>query len=369
MKTARRIFTGPFSALLLAVALLTLFVPQAAYAVGTAAGDSVTNGYFAGGDTIPQTPGRLSIAFTTVHSPSETSYNGPAATLTQIVDTAYDLAALNQPADSNTAKARDTASYGYTITNRGNTTLTIDVAAIFSSVGSDTNWGSNAYKVFNDLNNDGTWDDGDAQITSLTLAADATDTVVMAVLVPASATDDDSSGSRFFVTDRAQIVSPSVTGDLWENGAPISGNDAYDTQYDTVTTRVIGPNVRVTKSQTLASGRARPGDTLIYAITFDNDGADSAAGLVIYDAVPQNGVYVPNSADSAELVGSGQGWLTAYDDTYSASNFNDTGNISAKVIRWTLTQPLGATSGDDKSTVQFTGNNDAGRVYFKARIQ
>lgn len=357
------------AAVVLAVCLVGAWA-AAALATGSAAGDSVTNGYFAKSDTVPQSAGRLAIAFTPVNLPTDTLFSGPSATVSHTIDTGYDLAAINSPADSNIVRARDTVSYAYVITNRGNATLTMDVSAAFSSVGSDTNWGSSAYKVFNDANNDGMWSSGDAVITTLTLAADATDTIVVAVLVPNTAVDDDSSGARFFVTDRAPIVSPSVTGDLWENGAPILGNDSYDTQVDTVVTRVIGPNIRVTKTQSLASGRARPGDTIVYAITIDNDGGDSASNVVVYDAIPSNAVFVPNSADSSELNGSSQTAIVSYDSSsLGAATFNDTGSTAVKVIRWNLTQPLGVTSGDDRTTVDFSSNNDAARVYYKVRIQ
>ncbi|MBI4179955.1 DUF11 domain-containing protein [bacterium] len=353
---------------LLAVALLVLGAASGATAVGTAAGDSVANGYYTATDTIPQAEGRLSIAYVASNLPADTLYKGPASNVSQTVDTGYDLALLNTPSDNNAAKARDTISFGYGITNLGNATLTMDLAAAFETIGSDTNWGAGAYKVFSDANNNGVWENGDVEITTLTLAADAVDTVVVVVLVPVTAIENDSSGTRFFVTDRAPRVGASVTGDLWENGGPIAGNDARDTQYDTVATRVVGPNVRVDKTQVLASGRARPGDTIVYAITFDNDGSDSANNIAIYDAISMNATYVPNSADSAELVGTNQGFVTSFEDTFSGSVFNDTGNTSAKVIRWSLSQPLGVTTGDNGSTVDFTGNNDAGRVYFKARI-
>ena len=362
--------SAPAAVWLLIIAGLWLSMPAPlVFAAGTAAGDSVTNGYFAATDTIPQSPGHLSIAYTPVNLPSDTVYGGSTASFSQSVDTGYDLAFLNKPSDSNAARARDTVSYAYGITNKGNATLTIDLAAAFTSVGSDTNWGSGAYKVFNDVDNDGIWEAGDTAITTVTLAAEASDTIVVVVLVPSTAVDDDSSGTRFYASDRAPIVSPSTTGDLWESGALIAGNDARDTQYDTVVTRVVGPNVRMTKTQALETGRSRPGDTIIYAITFDNEGGDSAVNVAVYDAVPLNAVYVPNSADSAELVGIGQGFVAAYDDTYSATNFNDTGNTTAKVIRWTLSAPLGVTGGDDRTAAEFTGNNDAGRVYYRVRIR
>jgi uncharacterized repeat protein (TIGR01451 family) len=354
---------------LLAAVLSVVSVVGEAAAIGTAAGDSVTNGYFTTGDTVPQTVGRLSIGYVAPNLPVDTQYKGPAATVNRTVDTGWDLAALNAPADSNAARARDTVSYAYVITNNGNATQTMDVDAIFVSVGSDTNWGAAAYKVFYDGNNNGIWENGDTTITTLTLASGASDTVVVVALVPVSAVDDDSSGTRFFITDRAPITGASTTGDLWQNGAPLSGNDLYDTQYDTVVTRVVGPNVRVTKTQALESGRARPGDTLVYAITFDNDGGDSASNVVLYDAISANATYVPNSADSNELTGSGQSALVAYDTSaLGTATFDDTGTTAVKVIRWSLSQPLGVTTGDNKSAVDFTGNNDAGRVYFKARI-
>ena len=353
---------------LLAAALVVLGAASGAMAVGTAAGDSVTNGFYTAGDTIPKAVGRVSVAYAPSNLPTDTTYKGPAATIQQTVDTGWDLAQLNTPADSNGARARDTVSYGYVITNTGNATQTMDVSAVFFSMGSDTNWGA-AYKVFDDVNNNGMWEPGDAETAAVQLSAGSSDTVVVVVLVPVTAVDDDSSGTRFFITDRAPIVGPSATGDLWQNGAPLAGDDGYDTQYDTVVTRVVGPNVRVSKTQTLESGRARPGDTIVYAITFDNDGSDSASNIAIYDAISANSTFVPNSADSSELAGSGQSALAAYDTSaLGASTFDDTGSTAVKVIRWTLSQPLGVTTGDNKTTVDFTGFNDAGRVYFKARI-
>ena len=353
--------------MLVAAALMFGSAVREAAAVGSTPNDTVITGFFTNGDTIPKSLGQVSLGYTSTNLPADTQYKGCTATITRSVDTAWDLSAIDTPADVNNAKARDTVSYAYRITNNGNATQTMDLSAIFVSIGSDTNWGANAYRIFSDNNNNGVWENGDTVVDSVTLSANSSDTVVVVVLVPVTAVEDDSSGTRLFMTDRAPIVSPSTTGDLWQNGAPISGNDAYDTQYDTVVTRVVGPNVRVSKAQTLQSGRARPGDTIVYAITFDNDGSDSAANVVIYDAISGNSTFVPNSADSAEL--SSNSYLTAYDSSnLGTATFDDTGSTLVKVIRWTLTQPLGVTSGDNKATVNFTGLNDAGRVYFKARI-
>lgn len=353
--------------LVLLAALVGMFgAASDVFATGTNAGDSVTAAYFTSTDTIPQSLGRLSLAYVSGNLTADTLYKGPSSTVSRTVDTGWDLTPLNAPADSNSAHARDTVSYGYYIKNTGNAAATIDVAAIFASVGSDTNWGSSAYKVFYDLDNDGSWDNGDTVITSLTLAADGAETLAVVALVPYNAAEDDSSGTRFYVSNRAPATGSSVTGDMWEAGAPLGGNDNYDTQVDTVVTRVVGPNVRVSKSQILLTGRARPGDTIEYSITIDNDGSDSASNVVIYDAISQNATYVPNSADSALL--SGQTALAAYEATVGSTAFDDTGSTTAKIIRWSLSGALGVNSGDDKSTVDYTGVNDSGRIGFRVRI-
>ncbi|MBI4178785.1 DUF11 domain-containing protein [bacterium] len=371
-------------------------------AVGTSSTDSITNGVFVAGDTIPQAAGELSISYKKAASNPDSNYAGPSAVAQISVDTGYDLEVIGTPADRRVAIG-DTASYAYQIINLGNATLRIYFDSYFHPTGqSDSGPGSNAstnwdlpgsYKVWTDSNVDGVWATGDTIITFVELASGASDTVVMVVVVPTNANDAESSYASILVTNRAPIGNGSTTGDGWQDSVPFTGTE-LDTQYDTTVTTVSGPNVIVSKTIVELTGtRSRPGDTLVITITFDNDGADSARGVELFDAVPANTRLVPNF-DSGSFLGNYQtgganvpqpdSYIRVYFDTDALGSTLDFGDTylsmdSAPVtaIRWTLTTTLQAgkgdlspdAGGDAFGTAEFQDGTDDGRVEFRVVIR
>lgn len=76
-------------------------------------------------------------------------------------------------------------------------------------------------------------------------------------------------------------------------------------------TRVKAPVMTLTKSVSAQNGRTRPGDTLIYTITYTNTGSGSANQIVISDVSPTNTTYLANSVklDNSTNGGTGNGAL------------------------------------------------------------
>lgn len=385
--------------------LFASFLATGAWANGTASQTSITNGVFVSGDTVPQASGRLSIAYKISNALGDSRYVGFNSTgSVVVVDTAYDIDTIPQPANK-TGYIGDTISYAYTITNLGNATYTIYFDSIFHPAGqgdsgpssvASTNWNiSGSYKVYYDLNNDGLWASGDTSVTSIVLSAGATDTVILVVIIPADANSGETTTASIMVTDRAPLNNrpASSTGDGWEDSIPIRSNDLRDTQYDTTVTTVSGPNVIISKSISEQTGNlSRPGDTLIIAISFDNDGTDSARGLEIMDAIPSNTRFVRNSADSVELpyqwsFGSGPytysdtafrvyyetdvlGSALDFKDTFTPFGSNTPSAEQVSAVRWSLNQPVGATNGDAVGSINVDlSKNDNGRVYFRLVIK
>ena len=350
-----------------------------ASAAGTASQTSITNGVFNAGDTIPQQAGRLSISFKISSSNSDSRYAGYSSSGVSIaVDTGYDLKLLNSPSDS-TGHPGDTLGFSYLIQNIGNATLDIYLDTFRQGIGlSDTNWGVTAYHIFNDNNSDSYYTAGEPETTRITLSAGSTRIIIVTMAVPTTATDGDSSHITLVVTNDAPKNFSSTTGDGWENGVPIPGNDSRDTMYDTIVTRVSAPNVIVTKTVTeVTAGNSRPGDTLEFVISFDNDGSDSARGVTLVDAIPANTRYIWNSADTIQGGSdtTSLAFTVSYDsDPVSTNSFGDT-NIPASsgsfvnAIRWILTDPLGEDNGDANNAVNYDGDYDNGRVRFRVWIQ
>lgn len=385
---------------------LILLWPTSAFgaAVGTTAGTSITNGAFSAGDTVPQTAGKLSVAYKISSNLPDSRYVGfNSSGVSATVDTGYDISNIGTPANK-TDNIGDTVSYAYGITNLSNATIRIYFDSTYHPVGqsdsgpgsaASTNWDiGGSYKVYYDGDNDGLWANGDTQITSIELPSGGNETVVLVVVIPTDANDGETSTAFIHVTDRAPRNLPtlSTTGDGWQDSLPIATNDSRDTQYDTTVTTVSGPNIIISKTITELSGsNSRPGDTLIIAITFDNDGTDSARGADILDAVPDNTRFLRNSADSVELPnqwsfntvnGYSDTAYRVYYDTDAAGSqydFKDTftafgsDNATARlisVIKWSLNQTIGATTGDATGSVNFDQTkNDNGRVYFRVVIR
>ena len=395
--------------LTMALALIGLMAGTA-MAAGTASTDSITNGVFVTGDTEPQARGEVSVSYMRSSGSSDSAFRGPTSVAQISVDTGYDLANIGTPADTRWA-AGDTASYPYYVKNEGNATMRIyfDSAGHPSSQGDSgpsagsTNWNiTGSYKVYTDSDNDGGWDNGDTIIGAyqgasnfIQLAAGASDTVVLVVLIPTDANDNETTAAFILVTNRAPVGNGGTSGDGWQDSVPVGAvSNERDTQYDTTVTTVLAPNVFVDKTMSEeTSGRSRPGDTLIINITFDNDGGDTARGCELMDAIPTNTRYVRNSADSGIYLGNSNQTATAYGDsditvTFDTDapgtelDFKDTEghqsdtapttgvNQQVRAIRWSLETNLGENNGDAKGMVNFAdGVYDNGRVAYRVVIQ
>jgi uncharacterized repeat protein (TIGR01451 family) len=134
------------------------------------------------------------------------------------------------------------------------------------------------WELFRDVDEDGVYDLGTDTPFNL-----ATDTAIVAM------------GDSVFFIARDSIA---------QNQTDRARDSAYYlissvTQSETATgyhiTRVKAPVMTLTKSVSTQSGRARPGDTLIYTITYTNTGSGSANQIVISDVSPSNTTYLGSS--------------------------------------------------------------------------
>lgn len=385
------------SVVLLAVVSMIAGGAAPALAVGTS-GDTgvIYNGMFTFGDTVPNAAGKLVIRYkiSTTRADSRYAYITDGNTVAITVDTAYDLLVLGTPLDTSSAIG-DTARYVYWIENLGNATIQIDLDTYRSDNQNDSDWGTLAYRVLYDFGNDSAIT-SDTGVGSISLPAGASRQVMVAVAVPTTANAGETSHIVFRVSDLAPLRNGSSTGDAWQAGVPIlnaAAANERDTQWDTVVTTVKGANLKTAKVVSeYTSGRSRPGDTLIFQITLDNDGNDSAYGVEVIDAIPDNTRYVPYSADSGIFLGNNPegifGTFTAdsdilvgldsdalggtpmFDDSAAAQGgVSDT--ITIRSVRWVLRYPMGESNGDANTNNPDFDNGiyDAARVTFWVTIR
>ncbi|OGH59976.1 MAG: hypothetical protein A3G34_05845 [Candidatus Lindowbacteria bacterium RIFCSPLOWO2_12_FULL_62_27] len=367
-----------------------------ALAVGTS-GDTayISNGFFTYTDTVPNSYGRLSVAYMKSQNSADSKYKGPSAGDSVIVDTAWDMTQIYNLTQTSGA-AGETVSFVHWIENIGNATARIDFETRFITDANlkDTDWGRERYTIFGDADKDSAVDNGaNRDTTYIQLPPGRSIQIIVQVSIPDTAVDGDSSHIMLAVTDNAVTLADGAQGDSWQAGTILaSGEDSRDTMVDTVVVQVKGPNVIVEKNvYEMTANRSRPGDTIVCDITFDNDGSDSARGLQIMDAIPQWSYFQKNSAESGIFLGNSAQTPTAtadseitvqYDtdaasingrveflDTYG--NHADTNRI-VTAIRWTLTTYVRAGDDDANGTVEFNDNNataDNGRVQYRVVIE
>lgn len=378
--------------ILLSALLLAVLPALPALAAGTSADTgAISNGYFSTGDTIPKTYGRVSVGYFKSSSLADSKYTGPSTADTVIVDTGYDLTLLSNLTQK-TGAPGDTVIFVYWIENLGNATYRIDFDTR-RSVGTgfnDTNWGQDEFDIYYDLGNDSSIAGDSSDLTNMKLPPGNSRQILVVGRIPTTATDNDSSHIVLYVTDNAVPYQSGAAGDSWEAGIPLlTGNgDARDTMADTVIVQVTGPNVLVSKDvYAKTDTRARPGDTLICDITFDNDGADSARGAELMDAIPQFTRFIKRTADSGIYLGNSNQTPTTAGDTDILIYFDsealgatptwqctegmqsDTNNVVVR-IRWSMKTAIGETNGDAISTVEFNnGVYDNGRVSYRVVIE
>ncbi|MEW5693919.1 MAG: hypothetical protein AB1765_11565 [Candidatus Hydrogenedentota bacterium] len=351
---------------------LVLYPVTQTYAAenGTDSGTTIVNANDAS-DSIPDAAGEMSLSAAN-SSGSDTQYTDSTSTLCCTVILAFDLAPIdsNSLMTADTGNPGDTEVYKYHIRNLGNGSVFLTFSHTASGTPYGTAWGDTRYNVYHDADEDNAYDAGtDTRVyENYPLAPDNSETFFATVAIPSYASDGDSSVSVFKVTDNAIIKTSygSTTGDGWEGGVPIWSNDSYDTQYDTVTTYVIYAVVRMAK-RISSAGNYRPGDTIQYEIIYDNDGADTAKFVTIYEAIPTNTTYKVNSCwDSDPHSGNIE---VAWENELTDPSFADAESASAAKIRWTCLSDVSPTDGDSTTNATDDGADlDAGRVRFKVEI-
>ncbi|MFB6345784.1 MAG: hypothetical protein ABEK50_08445, partial [bacterium] len=132
----------------------------------------------------------------------------------------------------------------------------------------------------------------------------------------------------------------------WEDGQPISGADANDTQDVYFRTSVEGPVLSVSKTFSSVSGSYRPGDTISYSITVTNTGADTAGNEAVVDAMPDSTTFVSGSAtDDADVTPS---YSTSLSESDDFTNSGGTGSTSTERVKFKL-DGINLGPGDSKS--------------------
>jgi len=173
----------------------------------------------------------------------------------------------------------------FTVKNTGNGENTFNA----------TTTGTYEKTIYLDENQNGVADPGESAVTQITLGMGETASLVVAVKIPADASEGDSD-----------------TFDLTLTGTDPSGcSDSQSATVTVVNDALIQANKQVDKDT------AEPGDTLEYTVTFRNVGTKAAKavdnlnvdldgdgsvetgveGLLVWDAIPNGTVYVDGSAE------------------------------------------------------------------------
>ncbi|MFA6467853.1 MAG: hypothetical protein WCW35_03075 [Bacteroidota bacterium] len=173
------------------------------------------------------------------------------------------------------------------------------------------------WTLFKDMNNDGAYDGGDTPFDlSNHTGVIATGDSIMFIAVD---TIGQSVADRSL--DSANYLAVSVVNDARDSGWTV--------------TRVKAPVMVLTKSVQAQNGRTRPGDTLIYTITYTNTGSGTANSIVITDASPTNTSYIADSLkiDNSTNLGTGDGtnFVTLTDAADSDEGTVSSGTITVNV--------------------------------------
>jgi uncharacterized repeat protein (TIGR01451 family) len=378
--------------LLLALSLM-MAVPGALQAAvsGTTGGVTIENANTA--ETLPVSAGELSVQFQNVDG-TDTNYVDTSTTVTTTVDTGFDIGDISFPTTAQSVSQGETLVVAipvYNLSNNpGNIPFNVEHLTPTDSTSNDSfslefYW-EDGNQTSSDFDNGGA---GETQLGSGTgtipFAAGDTKTLYAVVIPDSTALPGDTIQSNLFVTDNAPINGPGsnmngVTGDQWERGSVISVADSYDTQSDTFVTTLQGSNLKISKSLSLPSGSARPGDTIEYTITAWNDGNQVADTVTLVDAIPDSTSYVVGSATVVDDGGNGDGDHTGessgaefgfdndFDLSNGSANWSSSSDLSANsegvdpnvaTIFWPLDQINTIVNGPgpgvgDQDTIQFT---------------
>ncbi|MEW5799165.1 MAG: isopeptide-forming domain-containing fimbrial protein [Bacteroidota bacterium] len=214
------------------------------------------------------------------------------------------------------------------LTNTGNRT---DSATFTRTSSLPLTW-----TMYKDVNENGSYDSGTDVLFNL-----SSDTVIVA--------QDD---SVFFIAvdTVAQSVADRSRDSAYYQATSVTQSASADGYH---ITRVKAPVMALTKSVTTQSGRSRPGDTLIYTITYTNTGSGTANQIVISDVSPTNTTYLGNSVSINN---------SANGNTFTAKT-DDADADEVEVSSGTITVTLGSVGPGMLGNATYTG-----QIRFKVKI-
>ncbi|MBN2061088.1 MAG: DUF11 domain-containing protein [Deltaproteobacteria bacterium] len=284
-----------------ALLLLACMAAPPVMAVGTLAGTTISNQAY--GDYKDANGNAMSRVYS----------NTVTVTVSQVaaVSTSPETASHNGLINSEVA-------YPVTITNEGNGTDTINLAA---SITGTTGTGTpiSTVKIYRDDNGDGIWDAGETTIVTDTgaLAADASFKAFAVVTVPSDADNGDTGTATFTATSAF-------------NGS------VSDTS--TFTTTVQSAVMTLTKA--VSPANPKPGDLVTYSITGSNSGTATAYDVLALDSIPANTTYVAGSMKAGPVGGDYAGATGMTDASDSDDAYYDSGNNRVQ-LDWAECPPSG----------------------------
>lgn len=205
--------------------------------------------------------------------------------VTTIVQQVYSFTITPDGTEANPGQIRNGLSGGqvlfqYTITNTGNGTDTINLSTV---QGTSDNFDLTNILIYRDTNCNGNVDAGEPQVTSVTLAADASACVIVAATVPSAAQNGHYGNLNLAGTSQGNNT---VTdNDNWARAVAT-------TQAALTAFKAANP-----------SGNIQPGNTITYTISGSNTGGSAAYGIqVTVDGTPKTGILIEDTIPSGLTV-------------------------------------------------------------------
>lgn len=205
--------------------------------------------------------------------------------VTTIVQQVYSFTITPDGTEANPGQIRNGLSGGqvlfqYTITNTGNGTDTINLSTV---QGTSDNFDLTNILIYRDTNCNGNVDAGEPQVTSVTLAADASACVIVAATVPSTA-------------QNGHYGNLNLAGTSQGNNTVTDNNNwaraVATTQAALTAFKAANP-----------SGNIQPGNTITYTISGSNTGGSAAYGIqVTVDGTPKTGILIEDTIPSGLTV-------------------------------------------------------------------
>lgn len=262
---------------------------------------------------------------------SYTDGNGASKTVTsnEVKTTVLQVSSFTLVADRNaTINPNGTATLSHTLTNTGNGTDTFTLSV--SQLGGD-DFNLNNVHIYLDSNQDGV-PDNNTDITTVTLTANQSVSIIVVSTVPVTQTDG----------QKAQYTLNATAG----FDTTVKGSNT-----DTVTVSA-GASMQIQKSASVASVSAN-GD-ITYTLTYKNTGNGAAAFVTIQDTLPNTVTYNAGSGkwsgSSTDLTDAAGGDPAGIDYRYDSTR---------KTVYVSLTNVPANSTGTVKFTVKANAGNNS----------